>query len=100
MVTEVLRIASTISTRNLYCTLILGRFRKAERNFSFATLPAPSAMAALAAACISLTVAREFPQDWQVTTDELIASLEVTNALPPQFAQVSMLGGLMTHGIK
>jgi hypothetical protein len=41
----------------------------------------------------SLTVASDAPQDWHVTMDEFVASLGVTNAVLPQFAQVSMLGG-------
>jgi hypothetical protein len=82
-------------SRRAYSTLMFGRLRKAAWNFSFTTWPEPAAMAALAAAWSSLTVASEAPQDWQVTMDELFASLGVTNAPLPQFAQVSMLGEFM-----
>jgi hypothetical protein len=71
---------------------MFGRFWNAAWNFSFTTFPAPAAIAAFAAAWSSLTVASEAPQDRQVTIDELLASLGVTNEVLPHFAQVRMLG--------
>ena len=75
-----------------YWTRMAGRFLKASRNFSFMTLPPAPAMADLAAACSSPTLASDAPQDLHATMEELVAFSGAMKSPAPQEAQTSMLG--------
>jgi hypothetical protein len=86
------RSARLAAKNDLYSTLRFGRFLKASRNFSLETLPAPEARADLAAACSWPTVASEALQDLQETMEELVAFSGAAKSVPPQAAQVSILG--------
>src|SRR5277367_5134078 len=76
--------------------MMLVKCRKASRNFSLTTLPAPAASAALAAACSWPTLASEAPQDLQVTIEEFVAFSGAPKLAAPQAAQASMFGGFIS----